>query len=348
MDPLTRRQLLTASAGALGMATLAACARSSPTNSPTTTAGLVSPTSDAVRAAEAARRTAGQRTVAATLNPRPVTLDLGGPTVNTWAYGDTVPGPLLRARAGDLLRVTVKNDTPMETSVHWHGVALRNDMDGVPGLTQQPIAGGGSFTYEFTAPDPGTYFYHPHDIQLDRGLYGVLVVDDPHEPGRYDHEWVLVLDDWTDGAGRTPDQILAGLAGTAGGSSGTTAESSSGSSGGMSGMDHGSMPGMTHGSMPTGGDSGGTAGMDMGMGSMGEDAQSAILGGAGDVVYPTTWPTGGSLTPRTYSPPSPGRRCGSGSSTPAPTPPSGSPSPDTGSPSPTPTATPSSRPPPTP
>lgn len=282
MTPLTRRQLFTATAGVFGMATLAACARTTASGEPTPTGGLISPTSDAVRAAEAARRRAGQQTVTATLNPRPVTLDLGGPTVSTWAYGDTAPGPLLRAKAGDLLKVTVENDIPMETSIHWHGVALRNDMDGVPGLTQKPIPAAGTFTYEFTAPDPGTYFYHPHDIQLDRGLYGVLVVDDPHEPGRYDHEWVLVLDDWTDGAGRTPDQILAGLtAATSSGSGSGTPGATSGSGDSMPGMDHGSMPGMTHGSM-SGGDS--MPGMDMG--SMGEGAQSPILGGAGDVVYP--------------------------------------------------------------
>ena len=271
MTPLTRRQLLTGTAGALGMATLAACASSS--GSPTPAGGLVSPTSDAVRAAEAARRSAGQRTVTATLNPRPVTLDLGGPIVNTWAYGDTAPGPLLRAKAGDLLKVTVENDTPMETSIHWHGVALRNDMDGVLGVTQKPIVGGSSFTYEFTAPDPGTYFYHPHDIQLDRGLYGVLVVDDPHEPGRYDHEWILVLDDWTDGAGRTPDQVLAALVGTNATPSGTKPGSPS-SSDPMAGMDMGS----------TSGSDSGMTGMDMP--GMGEAAQSPILGGAGDVVYP--------------------------------------------------------------
>lgn len=281
VTPLTRRQLFTATAGAFGMATLAACARTSSTGGPPPTAGPVSPTSAAVRAAEAARRHAGQRTVASTLNPRPVTLDLGGPTLNTWAYGDSAPGPLLRAKAGDLLKVTVENDLPVATSVHWHGIALRNDMDGVPGLTQKPIAAGGTFTYEFTVPDPGTYFYHPHDIHLDRGLYGVLVVDDPHEPGRYDHEWILVLDDWTDGAGRTPDQVLAGLTGTTPSGSGSgTAAPTNGSGGGM---DHGSMPGMDHGSMP-GMDHGSMPGMDHG--SMGEGAQSPILGGAGDVVYP--------------------------------------------------------------
>jgi FtsP/CotA-like multicopper oxidase with cupredoxin domain len=185
-----------------------------------------------------------------------VTLDLGGRAVRTWAYGDTAPGPLLRATAGDVLRVDVHNQLPAATSVHWHGLALRNDMDGVPGVTQDPIAAGGSFRYEFTVPDPGTYFYHPHSgVQLDRGLYGVLVVDDPAEPGRYDQEWVIVLDDWIDGTGRTPDQVLADLQQTGG----------DGSMGGMEGMDHGSMMG-------------GMPGM--------EGMQSALLGGAGDIAYP--------------------------------------------------------------
>ena len=95
------------------MATLAACVRTTSTGEPTPAGGLVSPTSDAVRAAEAARRKAGQQTVTASLTPRKVTVDLGGPTVTTWAYGDTIPGPVIRgARAGDLLRVAVDQRLP--------------------------------------------------------------------------------------------------------------------------------------------------------------------------------------------------------------------------------------------
>lgn len=256
MSSISRRSLLLGSAaGALSVAGLSACSRSG------TAVGAMS---ESVRRAEAARRVAGQRMVTARLAPRVSTVDLGGVAVDTWAYGDSVPGPLLRATAGDLLRVTVDNALPAETSVHWHGIALRNDMDGVPGMTQKPIGTGGRFVYEFTAPDPGTYFYHPHSgVQLDRGLYGVLVVEDPHEPGDYDHEWVVVLDDWVDGTGRTPDDILAGFRATSGG--------------GSAGMDHGSM-GM-----------GGMGGMDhgsMGMGGMGGAMSSPLLGGAGDVVYP--------------------------------------------------------------
>ena len=104
----------------------------------------------------------------------------------------------------------MENALPTDTSVHWHGIRLHNAADGVPGFTQEPIAADASFTYEFIAPDPGTYFFHPHSgVQIDRGLYAPLIIDDPAEPGGYDIEWVLVLDDWTDGVGKSPDEILA-------------------------------------------------------------------------------------------------------------------------------------------
>src|SRR6266511_3115659 len=79
-------------------------------------------------------------------------------------------------------------------------------------MTQPPVRPGGRFAYEFTVPDPGTYWFHPHvGLQLDRGLYGPLLVDDPAEPGRYDREQVIVLDDWTDGIGPSPEQLQARL-----------------------------------------------------------------------------------------------------------------------------------------
>ena len=130
----------------------------------------------------------------------------------------------------------VDNKLPTSTSVHWHGIALRNASDGVPGVTQQPIEAGSSFTYQFVAPDPGTYFFHPHTgVQIDRGLYEPLVIDDPAEPGRYDHEWVITLDDWTDGVGTSPDDILAAFKAQ----NGTV---SSGMNHDMGGMDHGMSP----------------------------------------------------------------------------------------------------------
>ncbi|MGN0101650.1 MAG: multicopper oxidase family protein, partial [Dietzia sp.] len=161
---------------------------------------------------EAQRQRAGQRIVNARLSPRPVEVDLGGIVVATWAYDQTVPGPVLRAGAGDLLRVEVDNQLDEPTSVHWHGIALRNDMDGVPGLTQEAIEPGDRFIYEFTVPDAGTHWYHSHSgLQLDRGLYGPLIIDDPAEPGDFDHEWVVVVDDWLDGIDGTPDDAARAL-----------------------------------------------------------------------------------------------------------------------------------------
>lgn len=104
----------------------------------------------------------------------PTTVDLAGLAAVTWAYNGAVPGPEIRvgAGAGDVLRATFTNMLDEPTTIHWHGIALRNDMDGVPGVTQPDVGPGGEFTYEFTAPDPGTFWFHPHSgLRLDRGLY---------------------------------------------------------------------------------------------------------------------------------------------------------------------------------
>ncbi len=120
------------------------------------------------------------------------------PDTEVWSFNDTVPGPLLRARQGDTLRVTVKNALPQGTTVHWHGIRLPNAMDGVPHLTQAPIRQGGEFHYEFALPDAGTYWYHPHERsqeQVARGLYGALIVDE-REPPVVDRDVTWVLSDW--------------------------------------------------------------------------------------------------------------------------------------------------------
>lgn len=173
---------------------------------------LVDPRSPIVASTERARHSTG-RVVSHRLRPAATDIDLGGRTVRTWAFDDTLPGPEIRVRPGDGLRVDLRNGLPEETTVHWHGLALRNDMDGVPGLTMDAVPQGAGFGYAFTVPHhPGTYWYHPHvGVQLDTGLYGALVVEDPHEPGSYDEEAVLVLDDWTHGWGEGPADILARL-----------------------------------------------------------------------------------------------------------------------------------------
>jgi FtsP/CotA-like multicopper oxidase with cupredoxin domain len=234
MPEISRRSLLLGGLAVTATGALAACSPQDGTRAAPT---FGSPT----RLAPAP----GQRVVEHTLTAKPSTLDLGGTTVDTWAFGDTAPGPLIRATAGDMLRIRVHNQLPADTTVHWHGIALRNEADGVPGLTQNPIRTGGSFLYEFTAPDPGTYFYHPHvGVQLDRGLYAPLIVEDPREPGDYDLEWIVVLDDWVDGTGRTPDDVLAELTAADG--------DSSGGMGGMGGMDMSGGSGMNMGDPPFG------------------------------------------------------------------------------------------------
>ena len=146
------------------------------------------------------------------LNPAETDIDLGGVTVRTWAFAGQVPAKEIRIRKGQTFRAPVTNNLPQETSVHWHGLAIPNNMDGVPVLTQPPIPPGGNFTYEWVAPQTGTYYLHSHvGTQLDRGLYGPLIIEDPNEKADYDDELVLVLDDWIDGTGTNPDQVLEKL-----------------------------------------------------------------------------------------------------------------------------------------
>ena len=106
-------------------------------------------------------------------------------TMEAWAYNGQVPGPVIRARVGDRIRIVVTNHLPEPTTIHWHGVALPISQDGVPGISQDPIAAGASFTYEFTLKAPGLAMYHPHFntlAQQSKGLYGVLVVDPAEGP----------------------------------------------------------------------------------------------------------------------------------------------------------------------
>jgi len=123
---------------------------------------------------------------------------IDGKRLQVWAYNGQVPGPTLRIRLGETLRVSFTNKLPQETTIHWHGVRLPNAMDGVPGITQPPVPPGGTFVYEFTPKDAGTFWFHPHlraSEQVERGLYGVLIVDDARPPA-YSRDLVWVLDDW--------------------------------------------------------------------------------------------------------------------------------------------------------
>ncbi|MGW3429274.1 multicopper oxidase family protein [Streptomyces melanosporofaciens] len=247
MNSINRRSVLLAGLGVAGAGALAACSGDSGSGS---TPGLVGPSGSAVTRVEKKRSSTG-KVVKRSLTAAPVRLGLGGGVMaRTWAFDGRAPGKEIRLTAGDTLAAELNNQLPgrTTTSIHWHGLALRNDMDGVPPATQRAIRAGSAFTYRFIADAPGTYFFHPHvGVQLDRGLYAPLIVEDPKEPLSYDDEWVVVLDDWLDGVTGTPDEAFAEL---------------------KQGMD-----GMAHG------------GMSMKFMLMGADSE--FLGGdAGDVKYP--------------------------------------------------------------
>ena len=121
------------------------------------------------------------------------------PQTAVWTYGGTVPGTELRFKQGERLRVELENLLPEDTTVHWHGVRLPNAMDGVPHVTQPPIAAnGGRFLYEFELRDAGTYWYHPHlasSGQVGRGLYAPLIVEELQPPA-VDRDVTWMLGDW--------------------------------------------------------------------------------------------------------------------------------------------------------
>ena len=122
-----------------------------------------------------------------------------GITVDAIGYNGSIPGPLLRVRHGQRVHVEYINDATIATSVHWHGVILPNAMDGVAGVTQPPVMHGGRFVYAFTPQPPGTRWYHDHanDMGLLRGLFGMLVIEDPHdEPA--DAECAVIFHDVPD------------------------------------------------------------------------------------------------------------------------------------------------------
>jgi multicopper oxidase len=290
VNSINRRTVLLAGLGAAGTGLLAACS-SDTSDSP----ALLSPSGSQVARAEKKRAGTG-RVHRLNLTAAPATLDLGGGiTAKSWSFAGRVPGKEIRISAGDTLAAELSNQLPgrTTTSIHWHGIALRSDMDGVPPLTQTGVRAGSAFTYRFIADAPGTYFFHPHvGVQLDRGLYAPLIVEDAREPLSYDDEWVVVLDDWLDGVTGTPDEAFAELrqgmdALDMGGSGGASTPSGAagspghdmGHTGGMDMSGSGTNAKAAPPSAPSG------DGMSMRFMRMG--ATSELLGGdAGDVKYP--------------------------------------------------------------
>jgi len=142
------------------------------------------------------------------------TLDIGYQNVNftgsrriATTINQSLPAPTLRVREGDSVRLRVRNALAVDTSIHWHGIVLPANMDGVPGLSFAGIKPGESFEYQFTAKQHGTYWYHAHSgHQEQTGLYGALIIDPREpEPFHYDRDYVVLLSDWSD---EDPDVVF--------------------------------------------------------------------------------------------------------------------------------------------
>ena len=117
-------------------------------------------------------------------------------TIRAWGFNNSFPGPVLKAKKGDEMVIRVKNDLPEATVIHWHGIRLPAAMDGTDSV-QKPIEPGQEFEYRFTVPDAGTFWYHSHfneTKQMERGMYGALVVEDEPDPV-FDDEKIFVIDD---------------------------------------------------------------------------------------------------------------------------------------------------------
>ena len=119
-----------------------------------------------------------------------------GKTIPAWGFNGQLPGPTLKAIVGDTLVIKVKNDLEEPITIHWHGIRLSSSMDGT-GVVQDPIKPGQTFEYRFQVPDAGTFWYHSHyneTVQMERGLYGALIVEDPTDPVT-DGEKIFMIDD---------------------------------------------------------------------------------------------------------------------------------------------------------
>ncbi len=119
-----------------------------------------------------------------------------GKTIEAWGFNKQLPGPVLRATVGDTLVVRITNNLNEATTIHWHGICLPATMDGTDGV-QKPIEPGEVFEYRFVVPDAGTFWYHAHTnetIQMERGMYGALIVDSETDPV-VDGEKIFMIDD---------------------------------------------------------------------------------------------------------------------------------------------------------
>jgi FtsP/CotA-like multicopper oxidase with cupredoxin domain len=140
-----------------------------------------------------------------------------GKVMQAMAYNGRIPGPELRLREGERVRIVLKNALAEPTTIHWHGVDVPAPMDGVPEISQKPVQPGQTFVYEFEARPAGTRWYHSHvqeHRQLDLGLYAPLIIEPARpDPFPFDREHTLVFDDWATGTGRPLPSTREGTAG---------------------------------------------------------------------------------------------------------------------------------------
>jgi FtsP/CotA-like multicopper oxidase with cupredoxin domain len=197
-----------------------------------------------------------------------------GKTIKAMTYNGQVPGPTVRLREGERVRIALKNELAEPTTIHWHGVDVPSPMDGVPGISQPPVKPGEAFVYEFEARPTGTRWYHTHfqeHRQMDLGLVAPLIIEPREpEPFGFDREYTLVLDDWATGTGRALPGTREGTAGARG--------SMGGMMGGMGGMMGGGMGRMMQGMM---------GGGMMGMGGQTPAYDTMTINGK---AYPATEP----------------------------------------------------------
>ena len=137
-------------------------------------------------------------------------VDFTGQRRTAMAINGSIPGPLLRWREGDTVTLRVRNRLPVDTSIHWHGILLPANMDGVPGFSFAGIAPDGMYEYRFRVKQHGTYWYHSHSgFQEQLGVYGPLIIEPRQpEPHRYERDYVVMFSDWTD---ENPGRVLAKL-----------------------------------------------------------------------------------------------------------------------------------------
>ena len=137
-------------------------------------------------------------------------VNITGAARTAMTINGSLPGPILRWREGDTVTLRVRNRLKEDTSIHWHGIILPANMDGVPGLSFHGIAPDGMYEYKFKVNQNGTYWYHSHSgLQEQVGVYGALVIDAKEpEPFSYDRDYVVLLSDWTD---ENPTRVLAKL-----------------------------------------------------------------------------------------------------------------------------------------